>query len=35
MRCEGMEWIHLAQDSVQWRDPVNMIPQITVNFLST
>jgi hypothetical protein len=25
VRCENVDWIHLAQDSVQWRDLVNTV----------
>jgi len=26
--CEGVNWIHLAQDRVQWSAPVNTVMQI-------
>jgi hypothetical protein len=25
VRCEGVEWMHLAQDRAQWRVLVNMV----------
>jgi len=28
--CEGMNWIHLAQERVQWRGPVNSAINIWV-----
>jgi hypothetical protein len=30
IRCEGVEWIRLAQDSVQWRAVVNTVKNLSV-----
>jgi len=30
IRCEGEDWIHLAQDRVQWRVPVNTVMTLRV-----
>jgi hypothetical protein len=30
MRCESVDWIHLAQDSDQWRALVNMVMNLRV-----
>jgi hypothetical protein len=30
MGLEGLDWIHLAQDRVQWRDLVNTIMNLLV-----
>jgi hypothetical protein len=38
--CEGMDWIHLAQDKVQWRNLLHMamnlqVPNNTENFINS
>jgi hypothetical protein len=30
-RCEGVDWIHLAQDRVQWLALVNMVINLWVS----
>jgi hypothetical protein len=30
IRCECVDWIHLAQDRDQWRAPVNMVINLRV-----
>jgi hypothetical protein len=29
--CEGVDWIHLAQDRIQWRAVVNTVMKLRVS----
>lgn len=33
MRWAGVEWLHLAQDGVKWRDLMNMIMKLRVPYM--
>jgi hypothetical protein len=37
IRCEGVNWIELAQDRIQWRALVNtvLVPEKAGNILTT
>jgi hypothetical protein len=32
IRWKGVEWIHLAQDRVQWQAPVNVVMNLLVPY---
>jgi hypothetical protein len=31
IRCEGVDWIKLAEDTIQWRDTVKMVMDLPVS----
>jgi hypothetical protein len=30
LKCEGVDWIHVAQDRVQWQNLVNIVTNLRV-----
>jgi hypothetical protein len=32
--CEGVDWIHVAQDKHQWQAPVNTVMKLTVPYMA-